>query len=131
MRKKLSVNYTGEWRLVEGHETEMDALGHMNSILVVGHQEKETVGAVLEEEEEASIAGEEAAQGKLGKGDFEQTLEVSLNDTPADYNILHSEVSIQFSTFSCNWLGLLSKYYRPTLPLEYALTSQTTYSMHQ
>jgi len=87
---KLIVD--GEWRLVEGRETETDALGHVNSILVVGHQE-EGVGG---EEEEASVAEEESARGKLGKGDFEQTLEVSLNDTPADYNILHSEANASF-----------------------------------
>jgi len=91
---KLIVD--GEWRLVEGRETEMDALGHVNSILVVGHHEKEAVGAVLEEEEEASVAEEESSRGKLGKGDFEQTLEVSLNDTPVDYNILHSEANASF-----------------------------------
>jgi len=87
---KLIVD--GEWRLVEGRETETDALGHVNSILVVGHQE-EGVGG---EEEEASVAEEESARGKLGKGDFEQTLEVSLNDTPVDYNILHSEANASF-----------------------------------
>ena len=44
------------------------------------------------EKEEASFA-EEAVE-EVKKGDFEQTLEVSLNDTPADVNILHSQASI-------------------------------------
>ena len=78
---------------MEGQEVEADALGHFNSILVVGEQEveeEETGGGILEEALE-----EEADGGKLKKGRFEQTLEVSLNDTPADayhFNILHSEV---------------------------------------
>jgi len=92
---KLIVD--GEWRLVEGCEVETDALGHVNSVLVVGQQQmlgEGEVGEVLEEE--ASVAGEETG-GKLGKGDFEQTLEVSLNDTPgADFNILHSQVNASF-----------------------------------
>ena len=79
---------------MEECEVETDALGHVNSVLVVGQQqmlEDGEVGEVLEEE--ASVAGEEAV-GKVRKGDFEQTLEVSLNDTPsADFNILHSQAS--------------------------------------
>jgi len=92
---KLIVD--GEWRLVEGQEVEADALGHFNSILVVGEQEveeEETGGGILEEALE-----EEADGGKLKKGHFEQTLEVSLNDTPADayhFNILHSEANASF-----------------------------------
>ena len=46
---------------------------------------------------EGSTVEEEADELRLRKGDFEQTLEVSLNDTPADahhFNILHSEVSV-------------------------------------
>merc|ERR1719209_1287681 len=48
---------------------------------------------------EGSTVEEEADGGKLKKGDFEQTLEVSLNDTPADayhFNILHSEANASF-----------------------------------
>ena len=81
---------------MEECEVETDALGHVNSVLVVGQQqmlEEGAVGEVLEEEEEASVAGEEVGV-KVRKGDFEQTLEVSLNDTPgADFNILHSQAS--------------------------------------
>ena len=79
---------------MEECEVETDALGHVNSVLVVGQQqtlEDGEVGEVLEEE--ASVAGEEVGV-KVRKGDFEQTLEVSLNDTPgADFNILHSQAS--------------------------------------
>ena len=81
---------------MEGQEAEADALGHINSILRVGEQdmeEEEAGGGILEE----SAVEEEADGGKFKKGDFEQTLEVSLNDTPADayhFNILHSEVSL-------------------------------------
>ena len=75
----------------------MDALGNVNSVLVVGQQEMLEDGAVLEVlEEDTSFAVEEAYGGNLGKGDFEQTLEVSLNDTPADIDVLHSQVSIHF-----------------------------------
>ena len=80
---------------MEECEVETDALGHVNSVLVVGQQqmlEDGEVGEVLEEE--ASVAGEEVGV-KVRKGDFEQTLEVSLNDTPgADFNIIHSQASI-------------------------------------
>ena len=79
---------------MEECEVETDALGHVNSVLVVGQQqtlEDGEVGEVLEEE--VSVAGEEVGV-KVRKGDFEQTLEVSLNDTPgADFNILHSQAS--------------------------------------
>jgi len=88
---KLIVD--GEWRLAEGCEVETDALGNVNSVLLVGRQEtleEEMVG----EKEEASFA-EEAVE-EVKKGDFEQTLEVSLNDTPADVNILHSQVNASF-----------------------------------
>ena len=55
------------------------------------------------EKEEASFA-EEAVE-EVKKGDFEQTLEVSLNDTPADVNILHSQASILCSfCLLCNWI---------------------------
>ena len=80
---------------MEECEVETDALGHVNSVLVVGQQQMLEEGAVGEvlEEEEASVAGEEVGV-KVRKGDFEQTLEVSLNDTPgADFNILHSQAS--------------------------------------
>ena len=79
----------------------MDSLGNVNSVLVVGQEmlEDGAVLEVLEEEEDASFAVEEADGGNLGKGDFEQTLEVSLNDTPADIDVLHSQVSIHF----CPW----------------------------
>ena len=56
------------------------------------------------EKEEASFA-EEAVE-EVKKGDFEQTLEVSLNDTPADVNILHSQASILYSFCSLNCVGL-------------------------
>ena len=79
---------------MEECEVGTDALGHVNSVLVVGQQqmlEDGEVGEVLEEE--VSVAGEEVGV-KVRKGDFEQTLEVSLNDTPgADFNILHSQAS--------------------------------------
>jgi len=93
---KLIVD--GEWRLVDRCEVEMDALGNVNSVLVVGQQEMLEDGAVLEvlEEEDTSFAVEEADGGNLGKGDFEQTLEVSLNDTPADIDVLHSQANASF-----------------------------------
>ena len=43
-QKEKSV-LTGEWRLVEGQEAEADALGHVNSILVVGEHEMDEEGA--------------------------------------------------------------------------------------
>ena len=71
------------------------------------------------EKEEASFA-EEAVE-EVKKGDFEQTLEVSLNDTPADVNILHSQASILCSFcyvcislyfFELCWFGLYNECYR-------------------
>ena len=82
---------------MEGQDVEEDALGHVNSVLVVGEQEKVAEGALEEEEEGESSLPEGDPGKKLGKGDLEQTLEVSLNDTPADanhFNILHSEVNV-------------------------------------
>ena len=95
-QKKEKSVLTGEWRLVEGQEAEADALGHINSILVVGEQEMVEKGTGVGTLEGSTVE-EEADGGKLKKGDFEQTLEVSLNDTPADayhFNILHSEVRL-------------------------------------
>ena len=80
---------------MEECEVETDALGHVNSVLVVGQQQEMLEDGEVGEvpEEEASVAGEEVGV-KVRKGDFEQTLEVSLNDTPgADFNILHSQAS--------------------------------------
>ena len=71
---------------------EADVLGNVNSILVVGQQDMLEDGP---EEEDNTCAVEEIG-GALEKGDFEQTLEVSLNDPPADIDVLHSQVRIKF-----------------------------------
>ena len=96
----LSMFYTGEWRLVEGRETVADESGHINSVLVVaeqedrktedgGHSDDLLVGDKLGAEKECTWK-------QSGEGILEQTLEVSLNETPADsqlFDVLHSEVS--------------------------------------
>ena len=122
---------TGEWRLVEGQDVEEDALGHVNSVLVVGEQEKVAEGALEEEEEgESSLPGGDPGK-KLGKGDFEQTLEVSLNDTPADanhFNILHSEVNV--NSYNYPRYVFLCVYHRPMPHLGYVSTSPTISLTH-
>ena len=85
---------------MEGRETVADESGHINSVLVVaeqedrktedgGHSDDLLVGDKLRAEKECTWK-------QSGKGILEQTLEVSLNETPADsqlFDVLHSEVS--------------------------------------
>ena len=116
---------------MEGQEAEADALGHVNSILVVGEQEMDELGAGAGTLEGSTVE-EEADELRLRKGDFEQTLEVSLNDTPADahhFNILHSEVSVA-KTNIIKTPAIRIIYHRPMLRLGYASTSPMTYLMH-
>ena len=101
----LSMFYTGEWRLVEGQETVADESGHINSVLVVAEQEDRNTedgghcDDVLVDDKlgaEAFAPEKECTWKQSGEGVLEQTLEISLNDTPADsqlFDVLHSEVS--------------------------------------
>ena len=88
---------------MEGQETEADESGHLNSVLVVaeqedrktedgGHSDDLLVGDKLG----AEAFAPEKEWKQSGEGVVEQTLEISLNDTPADsqlFDVLHSEVS--------------------------------------
>ena len=96
----LSMFYTGEWRLVEGQETVADESGHINSVLVVAEQEdRKTEDGGHSDDllvDDKPGAEKECTWKQSGEGVLEQTLEVSLNDTPADsqlFDVLHSEVS--------------------------------------
>ena len=96
----LSMFYTGEWRLVEGQETVADESGHLNSVLVIPEQEdrKTDDGGHSDDllVDDKLGAKKECTWKQSGEGVLEQTLEISLNDTPADsqlFDVLHSEVS--------------------------------------
>ena len=96
----LSMFYTGDWRLVEGQETVADESGHINSVLVVAEQEdRKTEDGGHSDDllvDDKLGAEKECTWKQSGEGVLEQTLEISLNDTPADsqlFDVLHSEVS--------------------------------------
>ena len=96
----LSMFYTGEWRLVEGQETVADESGHLNSVLVIPEQEdRKTEDGGHSDDllvDDKLGAEKECTWKQSGEGVLEQTLEISLNDTPADsqlFDVLHSEVS--------------------------------------
>ena len=96
----LSMFYTGEWRLVEGRETVADESGHLNCVLVVAEQEdRKTEDGGHSDDllvDDKLGAENECTWKQSGEGVLEQTLEISLNDTPADsqlFDVLHSEVS--------------------------------------
>ena len=99
----LSMFHTGEWRLVEGQETEADESGHLNSVLVVAEQEDRKTedgghsdDLLVDDKLGAEAFAPEKEWKQSGEGVVEQTLEISLNDTPADsqlFDVLHSEVS--------------------------------------
>ena len=90
---------------MEGQETVADESGHINSVLVVAEQEdrKTEDGGhsddLLVDDKlgaEAFAPEKECTRKQSGEGVLEQTLEISLNDTPADsqlFDVLHSEVS--------------------------------------
>lgn len=102
-RYHYKIIVDGEWRLVEGRETVADESGHINSVLVVaeqedrktedgGHSDDLLVGDKLGAEKECTWK-------QSGEGILEQTLEVSLNETPADsqlFDVLHSEANASF-----------------------------------
>jgi len=96
----------GEWRLVEGQETEADESGHLNSVLVVAEQEDRKTedgghsdDLLVDDKLGAEAFAPEKEWKQSGEGVVEQTLEISLNDTPADsqlFDVLHSEANASF-----------------------------------